>query len=277
MMKTDTERHIEQLISLDSKYKQQKCKSERDLVDKFVSIVDYFEHNYSLDTNLMSKTPSKRDLMQFKRLLNELPKDIPDRAKKRVRQYKKLIGIDRKALLSGMVGLVAVVQTAKNADEIDSESRAAFVDELDRLGDMYSVSVDRLKSKVQSVVDEPIGKSTWQDRIWQHSDKATSLIVLAMTNAIVQEVQKKRLTKSITDVVHAYNSGIIANFVGESAKSNGMAEQMFANQTGMKMVLIAQAGACNLCSEIVTSNPYTADNAPSLPIHGHCRCEWSFQ
>lgn len=276
-MKSETKRHIEQLLRLDSKYARQKRKSEHALVDKFVSIVDYFENNYSLDTVLMSKAPNKRDLMQFKRLLNELPKDIPYSAKKRVRQYKKLIGIDRKTLLGGMVGLVAVSQTVKNTNEIDSESRKAFTDELDRLGVMYSVGVDRLKSKVQTVVDEPIGKATWSDRIWQHSDKATSLITLAMTNALVQEVQKKRLTQSIADVVHAYNSGIIANRVGESAKANGMAEQMFAKQNDMKMVLIAQAGACDLCSDIETLNPYTPNNAPTLPIHSHCRCEWSLQ
>lgn len=276
-MKSETEKHIEWLLSLDDEYKAKTRKSESLLVDKFASIVDYFENQYGLESSSMSKAPNKRDLLQFELLLNELPKDIPLEAKKRVKQYKKLIGIDRKMLLGGMVGLVVVSQTTKHASDIDSESRNTFISELDRLSNAYDVSAKRLKNRAQDVVDEPIGSATWQDRIWQHADKATSLIALAMTNTIVQRTAVKKLSADISSVVHAYNSGIIANYIGESAKANGMAECMFGMQTKMKMVLITQPNACDICSSIADTNPYTAETAPTLPIHGYCRCEWSFE
>lgn len=241
-MKNDTKEHIKQLLDLDKKYKAKKRQSEKNLVEKFASIIEYFQNKYNFEPTEMHKTPNKRDLMQFRRLLNELPSDIPSEAKKRVKIYKKMIGIDRRTLLGSMIGLTMIKQTSKNVDEINKEIKNTFINELNRLGKLYNTNVSKLENKVQTVVTKPIGKSVWTDRAWQHHDKATSLTTISISDSIVQG-STKGLNAKITDLVHVYNSGIIANFISESAKANSSAEQMFAEQNQLKMVLIVQPGA----------------------------------
>lgn len=271
------EKHMQQMLDLDAKYATGLRKTDKATVAGLIAVIAYFTMKIDKTDNLseyMQKAPNQADISEFKAFLDELPDNLTADVKKRIKLYKQMATLDRQHMANAMAGVFMMNETLKRQKALNDNLLKDYANEISRQGSLLRQSIQA--QKAQAVVDKPSFGEQWQSRLLVHADKATRLVNNEIDRQVHGKVDRDKLQTVFGKVVEQYDNATINLQTSESARVIGDAELDAYSQLGIKKIWFnALPDACQICLDASRNSPYTLDNVPPIPLHGHCRCEYS--
>lgn len=275
-IKQQSQQHMQEMVDYDKSYADKLKRDNSNIVNDLSAVLAYFlakQAGVGVFNEFMQQAPDMADIKRFKQFLNGMPKDVPSDMKKNIKLYKHMATIDRQNMANAMIGLIMVKKTAERRQALNKQLKDDYADEITRMAHILKANVNSKQS--QNVVNQPIAGVVWTSRLNKHMNKATRTVQTQLDAQIQGNADVSKFAKQITKPIATFTNENTNLHNSESSRIIGDAQLDAYGQIGIELVeLETLPDACNICASIALANPYTPKNAPRLPIHGYCRCEY---
>lgn len=237
-----------------------------------------------LDKLIENSTPEL--LKVFKAAMNEIIKeinsllisfvsdgkiDVPK--KKRYELVKKLNTVLNKQ--AKIIGKKDLEVTGKILNETTTESfyQTAFIIEA---GIAKTLNVNPLKAnEIKAIVNTPIEKKMYSDRIWKNKDKLIKQISYSFEQAMLNGTDPRKLSKQVKDIfgVSAYESQRLIN--NEVARVSRQAQDQVYEKSGVVRKVMFDATLDSKTSKYCRAHDgkvYEFGKHPRIPEDTHIGC-----
>lgn len=258
--------------------------------DHLLQFYQRYADDNGLSINQVQGQVSKWDMQQWQQAIQSIDMtDWPKEATARAKIYSVMAGVDKPNLLNAIVALGLLSLTVKQRKYIKQRVKQDGMDEIKRMETAFDLTPRQVK-KVSSVITSQANVDVWSDNLWLTSDTLANdvqnLVNKYLRHGITLSELENKLSKyanpnqfkpeqSINDRVKQMQFNTRRIVRTESARLVNQANLATYRIQGIKQVqLITEPGHCDTCGEIASHNPYELENAPDVPIHPNCRCNW---